>query len=145
MMQVIPFHPDHLYALIPETPERAGWEVAPAAHIHALDNGHAVTGLIDGKPVACGGLVLLWPGVAEGWLATTPAAVAHPTWLVRSIIRFIRAKIAELQIRRLQAHVDASFTRAWMWLERLGLQRESEMLRYGRDGGTYYMYVFLPQ
>lgn len=145
MMEVVPFRIEHLHAILHATPERVMWKGIQEAHLAGLDNGHAVTGMIDGMPVVCGGLILMWDGLAEGWLATTPTATAHGFWLTRNVIRFVRAKAIELGLRRVQAHVDSTFIAAWQWLDRLGLQRESEMLHYGPKGQSYYMYVWYPQ
>ncbi len=102
------------------------------------DKGNAYTLFIDKKPVVAGGIILLWKGVAEGWVMASQNVFD---------IRFLAAKtMKELtdemcqrnKIKRLQTSVKAEFKLGIRFATWLGLEVEGLKKNYGPDGSDYY-------
>lgn len=71
---------------------------------------------IDGKPAAFCGLVVDRPREGTPWLLTTDVARTRPHQLYRMAARFIELQPCDV----LRQFVDAAYTSAFPWLERLG-------------------------
>lgn len=85
--------------------------------------------------VGCGGVVPYWTGVAEAWTLLAPTYEGGD---LMTAVRVIRARLAGLPYRRIQADVKAEHMQ---WPRVLGFELESRMEKYGPDGADYYRYV----
>lgn len=139
MIAVVPFRPGHVAAIRPAWPftveaDSAELEARAAASAAA---GPAWTLLLDGDPVGCGGVVLLWPGVGEAWSLSAESAAAIPLALHRAV----REGLAEAQMRyrlhRIQAAVLACHVVGRRWLALLGFEEEGTMRKYGPGGHDF--------
>ena len=101
----------------------------------------AVSALADDEVMFCGGLMILWPGVAEAWLLTSPLVEQYPVWFHRTVDRFLREKEIELGLRRIQMTVHQDHVTGKRWAERLGFACEVRMAKYGPQGHDYYLYA----
>ncbi|GIK50358.1 MAG: hypothetical protein BroJett013_30550 [Alphaproteobacteria bacterium] len=110
----------------------------------AAQCGVAYTIVRAGVPVACGGLMPLWRGVATAWGFATPLdgrlGVAIRTQ-VRAAIGALEAAAGGL--RRIEATARADFAAAQRFLVALGFEREALLRAYGPDGGDYWLYAWL--
>lgn len=121
-MELVPFRPLHLAHLTPA--------VAPPEMLARFMQGYwpagpAWTGLIDGSPVGCGGVVRRGE-VGRGWLI-----LSYPVRTVavhRAVCRVIARELADGTVRRIEARALEDWDSARRWLERLGFQA------VGRDG-----------
>lgn len=134
-MIVVPFEPSHALAMDVQPAQRMS-EFSPEAL--AAPAGDAWTGMVDGRPVACAGLVEVWAGRAYAWALL--AAYAGPHMV--SITRAIRCRLARSPYRRVEMAVDAGFSAGARWAELLGFERETPMpmrkyLPNGRDAWLY--------
>jgi RimJ/RimL family protein N-acetyltransferase len=108
--------------------------------------GPAFTGRIDGRIIGCGGLVLFaWPGVAEAWVMASEHAPEYALSWHKTFQFLLQRMIGEYGLYRIQAEVQADFTRGRRWIEALGFQSEGEMPRFGPNRETFVRYAYLPQ
>lgn len=101
--------------------------------------GPAWTLLAEGAPLACGGAVRFWDGVAELWCWT---GADVPRWGV-AFARQARARVDALFARgfhRLQAHVREDDPEARRFARFLGLAAEGRCPGYGPDRSTHLLY-----
>lgn len=106
-----------------------------------LMNGPAYT-LFNGQPIACGGIILLWKGVGEGWAITSPSVERHQIVFARTIWKYLESIIKEHKLERVQTIVDAEHKMSQKWVERMGFHKEGLMSKYigGRD---FYRYALI--
>jgi len=108
--------------------------------------GPAFTGRIAGRIIGCGGLVLFaWPGVAEAWVMASSFASEHALSWHKTFQFMLTRMIADYDLYRVQAEVQADFTRGRRWIESLGFQSEGEMPRFGPNRETFVRYAYLPK
>jgi RimJ/RimL family protein N-acetyltransferase len=98
------------------------------------DEGNSWTLIEFNKILACGGFDLLWKGVAEAWAFFTPAASAAPQFVVRSVVRTIKATAKEYNLHRIQAHVRTDLVPALDLAEWLGFKPEGINRKFTADG-----------
>jgi hypothetical protein len=135
-MQVIPFESWHIQQIIPQDAQRV-----PSEHEAALlesSYGLAWTGFSD-RPIACAGVVELWPGRAYAWALLDKSAGKH----FIAITRAIRDKLNALPYRRIEMAVDEHFEQGHRWAKMLGFNRETTtpMRAYNPDGGNCHLYA----
>lgn len=97
----------------------------------------AFTALHEGDPIACGGLIEIWPGRAEAWAFFDPKAGKCFTALHRIALRLLEIACH----RRIEATVDLDFPAGHKWIKMLGFKKEAERLKSytvdGRDSALY--------
>jgi len=130
---------DDLALLVKDTPESALWTFMDETRIASLLNAESWVGLVDGQIVACGGIIPIWPGLAEAWIAVTPLARQHTHFLYRHVLAFLEVVTTTYSLRRIEAHVNAGFHRAVVFAKRLGFRIDAPLLKYGPNGETFYL------
>lgn len=99
--------------------------------------GNSWTGHLGALAVACGGTIEVWPKRHLAWCYLTRPAVPH----LRRITR-LAAEITALPEGRVEATVRADFPRGHRWMEMLGFEVETPLLkRYGPYGEDHVGYV----
>jgi hypothetical protein len=131
-MRIEPFHVAHLDAMALQPHQRAwraglsgsslGWLAEP---------GDAWTGFVDGRPVACAGLLDLGGGRAEAWALCGVEAGRVMVPLTRALGRGLAASA----FRYVQAHTARDFAPARRWVALLGFRFAAVLPRYCDDGG----------
>lgn len=139
MIEIVKFQPEH-YLNINEQSATAHLRpnITPA-HLAALAAmPHSYTALTAGQPIACGGVVELWPGRAEAWAVLGDTCRKDFVALhnaARRLLDFV-------EVRRIEAVVAVGFVAGHRWLQALGFRMEApRMLRYGWDGLDYSLYA----
>ena len=126
-----------------------GQEILTAPYANYPDllarGGPALTAVLDGQPVACGGLVRVWPGTAEGWMKVSPSATAVSTMFFRKVYRALRFWARELNLHRIQTYVDPTNNTFIRWAELLGFRVEAYMSQWGPNGEPMALYAWLPK
>lgn len=146
--QIRRFHVSDLEALEPRPIEERVVSQVPELWSMIRDyasRGVALTLLWDDRPIACGGVILLWPGLGEGWMYLGSDIREHAFAFHRGTVRMIRRLSEELHLRRLQVTAPLWHTETHGWLERLGFREESRMPHYGPEGETYIRFVLFPE
>jgi len=125
--------------LLESTPEANLWGYMDETKIETLLMADSWTGLANGQIVACGGIVRIWPGLAEAWIAVTPLVRQYPVFVVRAVKEFLTVVTGAYGLRRIEAHVNAGFYQAVVFAERLGFKIDARLLKYGPNGETFYL------
>jgi hypothetical protein len=104
--------------------------------------GPAFTLCDDGRPIAAGGVFVMWPGVGEAWMHLSLAATEdHPFSLYRETLAMLNGIIIEEKLRRVQAPILASSKKNREFVQHLGFIPEGLMHRWGPDDKDYIMYA----
>jgi RimJ/RimL family protein N-acetyltransferase len=148
VVEIVPFEVEHLVELmrreLTEFTLQRSDEIAKARGEFYLSRGPCFSAVEDGVIVGAGGLIIMWPGVGEGWLmANKDAALRHKRYAYEVVIKHIIKLACDLDLRRIQAHVDVNVPAAVKFAEQLGFQREGLMRKYGEDGSDHYLYAIV--
>lgn len=138
-MDLIPFQPEHLDRI---------HEQEATAHLRPLITPvmlralaampHSYTATVEGRIVACGGIIEYWPGRAEAWAVLD--ATSRKDFL--AIHNAARRVLNLDHFRRIEAVVDVGFEAGHRWLRALDFRMEApRMLQYGVDGNDYSLYA----
>jgi len=145
MFTVLPFETDHLLAIHPDPHGSAALigEANLQRYAERFSGGPAVTLFKDDEPVACGGIVLMWPGVGEAWIVFGEKAYRYPKEIFRVCLRFMASAIKHFKLVRIQASTVAEFEEANRWAEHLGFIMEGTRRKYmgGQDYNSYALIV----
>lgn len=135
-MHITPFDPAHILAMEIQ-PHQAWMRDALTSDYGAfLARSIAETIWHDGRPLACYGGTLLWPGNTEVWaIFSSKVGTAMP-----AVTNAARALIDANPQPRLQAYVDAEFAPGLRWMFQLGFKVEGKHTAYfpnGNDAITF--------
>ena len=138
--RIVPFEPWHVRLLEGRKAEREstydiGWQA------HQVGNYPGLTLVVADKPIACAGLVTMWPGVAEAWAYLSPAVEHRAVALHRQVKRALLMGERHLNLHRIQAAVRCDFVVGYRWLERLGFEPEGLMHKYGPRKESYMRFA----
>ena len=126
----------HLDAIRPAIPVTA-W---PVLSLY-LTRGPALAGILDdGAVLGAGGIAVAYRGVGDAWLVTSQLARTQPMLYARTIRRILAVLTETLEIRRLQAVVDARLQVNIQFLEWLGFTQEGLMRAAGFQGQDLFLY-----
>lgn len=97
---------------------------------------------VGDKLIGCGGVIKLWDGVGEGWLAVHREHSKHREFLLALCIRdLLDRAIRDKGYWRIQAVVRSDFDKAIRLVEALDFVREGEMKQYCPDKCSAYIYA----
>jgi len=109
-------------------------------------SGPALTAVLDGAPVACGGLVRVWPGTAEGWMKVSPSATAVSTMLFHRKVRQALRFYAELyNLHRVQTYIDPHYPLFHRWARALGFEQEAYLRQWCGNRQDMMLYTWFPK
>jgi hypothetical protein len=103
-------------------------------------SGPAFTGLAGGKVVGFAGVVILWPGVGDGWIMAAEAISKHKLWFVRSVKKYLDLIMHNHNLHRVQTTVLHGHTDLIRLVEFLGMRFEGRLIGFGPQGEDYLMY-----
>ena len=132
-MELVDFDPAHLEELVLlERNAAAKFEgMGEVLAQHA-----SFTMKYDGRPVACGGLIYVYPHRLLAWSAITDMMPVLPA------VRLARKFLDKQDALRIETVVDCEDPVSQRWVEMLGFRRETARLRaWNHDGSDAYMYV----
>ena len=101
------------------------------------DKGNAYTLFVNDKPIVAGGIIVIWQGVAEGWVMANRNIYDVKFLAAKEIKNRTDILCEKNKIKRLQTSVKASFTTGVRFASWLGLKKEGLMKNYGPDGSDY--------
>lgn len=128
-----------LQLLVTNTPESNLWGYMQEQHVSYLLAQDSYSGFVDGQLVACGGLVSIWPGLAEAWIAVTPLAQHYPTFILRTSKLYLEDRIKRQGLRRIEARVREGFITAERFTYWSGFQFNTYLPKYGPNGETFML------
>jgi hypothetical protein len=152
MFSLVQFHESHVHAMEDLSDEDERWLVNDFPAITWRDrvkwqamSGPSVTAMVDGSPVACGGIAAHFPGVGELWMVTAKNAPVAAIRLIRAIMRTVNTMAEDHDYVRVQVTIpEGGRDFSQRLVERLGFVRETKaagMRKYARDGSTCHLYA----
>lgn len=128
------FRPQHIEVLEAQNPggEMSAFDLENI--YQSVRRGVAFTLTMGDRVVAIFGLVFAWPGLAEGWMHTTPAAKPVAVAFTYALRRFCAEAARVVGLRRIQIHVDARSEVNLRWARAAKFQREAVLPSYWPDG-----------
>ena len=97
--------------------------------------------MLDGFPVACGGIIRHWEGRGEGWVAVSQRCVGDVT-IGRRLRQVALRTLEACPLRRIEALVRCDSLVSQKWARSCGFELEAPLLRaYGPDGADYQMFA----
>jgi len=132
MVEIVAFAPEHLIALRLQGAQASLQPFLTLEHGQqiAACPGMAQTALLDGAPIACAGMIELWPNRACAWSYLSDTALKH----IRAIHRAVIAALKAARWRRIEMSVDVRHTAAKRWAWHLGFDVEGTARAYTPDG-----------
>jgi len=101
--------------------------------------GPAFTLIHSGKIAACWGLVMLWPGVAEGWMIATPHLRPTGRWFTYATRRFCAIAAQSLDLHSIQIHVQTSNAAYGRWAKLAKFEPEAVLKNYTENREDVYV------
>ena len=102
--------------------------------------GPAYTGLVNGKVAGFAGVIIMWPGVGEGWILGSDLFAENKLWFIRNVKRYLGKIMKTHQMHRVQTTVLHGHTGLIRLVEFLGMRFEGRLSGYGPQGEDYLMY-----
>lgn len=144
MLKVVAYKPEH-YFMIHENSEQIV-ALLGLQDVNQIANkflrGPAFTIFHDDEIIACGGIIIMWPGMGEAWAFTSPLVRKYPKFFHQEVKNHLEALIDVYHFVRVQAMVVKEFAVARKWAERLGFEYEGEMRKY-MGGKDYVRYAII--
>ena len=100
--------------------------------------GNGFTMFVDDKPVYSIGIVVLWNGVAEGWVMASKNVFDIKFLAAKTMKELTDEMCQRNKIKRLQTSVKAEFREGIRFATWLGMEIEGLKKNYGPDGSDYY-------
>ena len=100
--------------------------------------GNAYTMFMNDKPIFAIGIVILWDGVAEGWVLASQNIFEMKFLSAKTMKELTDDMCKKNKIKRLQTSVKADFKLGIRFATWLGLEIEGLKKQYGPDGSDYY-------
>lgn len=138
MFEIVPFEPEHILLMDVQEAQRPEADQAQGL---AAPFGYAWTGMADGVPVACAGLVEVWEGRAYAWALLS----RHAGRWMSAIVRGLRRGLKATPFRRIEMAVAAGFVAGQRLAVLLGFRLETPapMRQYLPDGQDAYLYAMV--
>lgn len=121
---LIPFKAEHLLVVFNrDTDVREPLRLALEKEME----GPSYSALFDGQIIACGGIVIPWPGVGMAWTIMGVEALKHRLWITRMTKRVLADVARSYDLHRIEAVVRADMPVNQEWMRLLGFSRENGM------------------
>ena len=136
------FEPDHAKKIISYGMNSKLMEIDAGFEDNHIYNysteGNAYTMFVNEKPVFSIGVVILWSGVAEGWVLASQNIFELKFLAAKTMKELTDDMCKKNKIKRLQTSVKADFKLGVRFATWLGLEIEGLKKSYGPDGSDYY-------
>ena len=137
-----PFLPEHADKIISFGMNSKLMEIDASFEDNRICNystkGNAYTMFMNGKPVFAIGIVILWDGVAEGWVIASQNIFEMKFLAAKTMKELTDDMCKKNKIKRLQTSVKADFKLGLRFATWLGLEIEGLKKSYGPDGSDFY-------
>lgn len=140
MTQIVPFELEHYDRMgglrEPMSPAHFGTDYRVL--LDAYRQRGLAWSLLDGDEViACGGIVILWPGVGEAWTVMGEKVKDYPL----AVAKALREGIERSGLRRIQATVRIDDGKARKLIGLCGFKPEGILEGFGPDGADFVSYA----
>jgi hypothetical protein len=144
MIRLIPFRKEHVDLLTDPKTEPGLYKTIQARKdywIAMAASGTAFSAFNGDEFLGCGGIVIPWPGVAEGWIWALDSVSKLPLEVHLLVRRGMRLLEDWYDIKRLSVEVREDNVRGQRWVRALGFKYECHMKKRGPDGETHMLYA----
>jgi hypothetical protein len=139
--EIVPFKPEHWDMIkFREFEKEAMGRMLDEIRLKVDANGPAYTGLVNGEVAGFAGVILMWPGVGEGWILGSDLFASNKLWFVRNVKKYLEKIMNTHDLHRVQTTVMHGQTGLVRLVEFLGMQFEGRLRNYGPNGEDYLMY-----
>ncbi|MBN2323805.1 MAG: hypothetical protein JXQ30_08720 [Spirochaetes bacterium] len=138
-LRIVPFELDHLNQVVFRAVEFGRYEFIEN-YKETFLKGPAYSAFDGESLVFCGGVVIYWKGVGEGWLICNHTIRKYIREVCFYVGEYLKKIISEDDLHRVQATVPAQWGQGVRFLERMGFQREGLLRKYSKDAEDYYIY-----
>lgn len=141
---LVPFHPAHLDLLAWREFDRDYTLHLPTflGQVEAFCNTSlAVTVLIDGRIVACGGIFDMGSGIGYTWMFGSVYLRRHSLQFIRELEGWVEATAKVNSFHRLQTVCHVDDAQGKKWVEALDFIAEGTLRSYDALKGDYIMYA----
>lgn len=135
-IEVVPFRASDLLEFQPRAEGTAppiestrAWRLG----LQYQQEGPAFTMRVDGRVVACAGVVLRQDGLATAWLVASEDIRRYRFTLYKRVKRELDSIMRYAAIQRVQTILPPGFPDAKRWLECLGFRRDDDYQVYSRS------------
>jgi len=138
LIYVRPFKKEDLLAFNPIEP-MAKAEIKDMELAQAIEDSElAVTGVRDGKPIACGGVhPTSQDGLGELWLRLSEDCLSHKIETLRFIKEGLKIIEETYPFEQFTAPIRSCFERSYKMIEYLGFKRVEEVIHEGEQWFIY--------
>ena len=115
------FQPEHLACFDcreGSTPEEREADIA----VWSKYKGVGWTAILGEHVIACGGMIIVRPGVGVPWIAASAEIAKHGIWITRMAKRLLPRAMRQLGIERVEVAIMETSERNQLWAKRLGFQ-----------------------
>lgn len=139
---MIPYKMEHLLSM-ERVENQPGYRDHPLFETWARGflGGPGYTIMVDEGVLLCAGMVWIWPGVAEGWLAMSPLMKKYPKTAAISTKQIVEHLFTYFPLRRMHFTPDAENEVNVRFAEWLGFTCEGRLRAYGPFGKDHFMYA----
>ena len=109
-----------------------------------LVNGPSFTGISEEGIIACGGVLVLWKGVGEAWVITSPLVNLYPLTFAKIVKRKLKQIIIDNNLERVQTVVDKEHIISREWVKWMGFTYEGPMRKY-IGGRNFIRYAWIKE
>lgn len=107
--------------------------------IEDSDNAAFYSVFVDDELLLVGGVINLWPGVAESWLIGTTLTEKYPIAFYK-VVQFIHDEMVEhYNLHRIQCTCWEGYERSLKWLDKMGFSVEGFLRSYSPSKKGYYL------
>ena len=139
--EIVPFKPEHWDMIkFREFEQEAMGRMLDEIRLKVDANGPAYTGLVNGEVAGFAGIILMWPGVGEGWILGSDLFASNKLWFVRNVKKYLEKIMNTHDLHRVQTTVMHGQTGLVRLVEFLGMKFEGRLRHYGPNGEDYLMY-----
>ena len=145
-LTVIPYEPGHLLQLADLRAEMGPY-YQTREHAEAFYRcGPACSFFYQEELLACGGLGIMWPGMAKAWMYTTQAVENHRVAFFKTFHDKVVSLFAAYALHRVETEVLLDAPNSWhLWMLSLGFQIETLKKKYGPNKESYIAYVWIQE
>lgn len=132
MITITAFQPEHLLALKLQATQATAQPLMTLEHGRQITatRGLAQSAMLGGQPIACAGLIELWPGRAYAWAYIGEQAAGR----FKAVHRAVFAALNLNRWRRVEMAVDVRDPGAKRWAHHLGFDFEGVARKWTTDG-----------
>ena len=138
-MKIVPFEMKHLRHI-----DIRKWDRALVASVDPrpmIAAGPAFTLLTEEKVMGMGGVALLWDGVGEAWIISSPLFHKYPLAVTKAVHKMLGLIEKGRKLHRVQAAVLEDHPSGHKWIKSLGFVSEGKMTAYGPKRENFIRYA----